>query len=94
MHQSEVVSYTEHLTLPVFAQDDELKFGLDCGERQPVPLMCHAHEQHPVVLGANNVGQSGDGTQTGHATPNQVGTATNWVAVSVGEAHTIGVQNI
>ncbi len=42
--------------------------------------------------GNNNNGQLGDGTTTRKATPTQIGTATDWVSVAVGNTYTIALK--
>jgi len=42
--------------------------------------------------GENAYGQLGDGTTTSHASPIQVGTATNWASVAAGNHHTVAVK--
>jgi hypothetical protein len=43
--------------------------------------------------GANSSGQLGDGTLLNRDLPIQVGSATNWVAVAAGGAHTVALQS-
>jgi len=43
--------------------------------------------------GDNTYGQLGDGTNTSHFTPEQIGTLTDWVYVAAGQRHSIGVRN-
>jgi gliding motility-associated-like protein len=42
--------------------------------------------------GANAYGQLGLGANTGHLSPQQVGTATNWKSVSVGQDYTVAIK--
>ncbi len=44
--------------------------------------------------GDNTFGQLGDGTNTDRTTPRQVGTATDWLGVSLGTTHTCGIREV
>ena len=42
--------------------------------------------------GWNNYGQLGDGTTTNSLTPVQIGSGTDWSAISAGGNHTVGTK--
>ena len=42
--------------------------------------------------GNNSGGQLGDGTTVSKSSPTQVGTATNWSTISVGDSHTVAIK--
>jgi len=43
--------------------------------------------------GSNNYGQLGDGTNTARSTPRQIGSDSNWSAVSCGNNHTVSLKS-